>query len=158
MKLFPNINQTIVLTGDCSKITNLLHNNTRQKGDGIREGDRLFRGIVNGNHFKISLDVRENMNFMPLIIGRFENTSNGCLLFLNYQLYWGTIVILGFWLVITVLLAFFFYVVKREVLYGTIALAFGILNYSITMFNFNRMVNKSRGVLEQILGIENVRR
>lgn len=146
----------MILTGDCSKIANLLHANIRQKGDDIRGGDRLFRGILDGNHFKITLDQRENINFLPLISGRFENTSNGCLLFLNYQLYWGTIIILGFWSVITVLFAFFLYMIQHEVLYGTIALVFGILNYSITMFNFNRMVKKCSGIIEQILGIENV--
>jgi hypothetical protein len=153
MNLIPFFSETLVLKGDCAETIECIENNTRHKGDGLEEGSRLFRGIVDDRGFRISLDIREHVNFLPLISGRLENTSSGCLLFLNYQMLWGSLVMVGFWSIIAILFTLFFIFVHNEPVYGWIALIIGLGNYVVTLLSFNRMVKRSRAHFLEILGL-----
>ena len=153
MNFIPYFSETLVLKEDCVETIECIENNTRNKGDGLEEGSRLFRGIVDNTGFRISLDIREHVNFLPLISGRLENTSSGCLLFLKYQMLWGSLVMVGFWSVIAILFTLFFLFVHNEPLYGWIALIIGIGNYIITLLSFNRMVKRSRTHLLEVLAL-----
>ena len=153
MNLLPYFRETLILAGDCAETFECIQNNTRFKGDGLEEGSRLFRGIMDDTGFRISLDIREHVNFIPLISGRLENTSSGCLLFLNYQMLWGSLVMVGFWSIMAILFTLFFLFVHNEPLYGWIALILGLGNYILTLLSFNRMVKRSRAHFLEILGL-----
>ncbi|MFC2124939.1 hypothetical protein ACFLU5_09025 [Bacteroidota bacterium] len=149
------MSETLVLEEACAMAIERIENNTRQKRDDIEEGDRIFRGIVNESGFKISLDIREHVNFLPLVSGRSEDTSSGCLLFLNFQMLWGSLVMVEFWSIIAILFTLFFMFIHNEPLYGWIALILGAGNYIITLLSFNRMVKRTRSQILEVLNIGN---
>ena len=153
MNFIPFISETLVLEGECAETAERIDDNTRQRGDGIEEGNRHFRGTVDESGFNISLDIREHANFIPLISGKLENTSSGCLLFLNYQMLWGSKIMVGFWSLMAILFALFFLYIHNEPLYGWIALTIGVANYIITLWSFNRMVKRSRSQFLKVLGM-----
>jgi len=155
MNIYPYRSETLILDSDCEEISRIIEMNTRQKGDGIEEGNRVFRGVFSESGFKITLDIREHVNFIPLISGKLEKTSSGCLLFLSYQMLWGSLVMVAFWSLMAVLFSLFFIYIHNEPLYGWIALAVGFGNYIITLLSFNRMTKRGRRELMEILRMDN---
>jgi hypothetical protein len=162
MRVFPYKQQMIVLPFSADQAEYLLDTYTKairkEEGD-IREGEKIeglykFNGYVKFRHFKISKKVKHPHNFLPLIKGTIESTSTGCILFVQYHLFFGTLFTMILWSVLTLFTGVYFLFHLSETTIGSIAFGLFFLNYIVSVANFNIQVNDSRRLLEETLDLE----
>jgi len=120
--------------------------------DSTTSVQQLFNGIVKPTSFRISKIVKQPDNFLPLIIGKIEPTSNGSILFLKYQLFFSSLFFISFWSVITLLITIILIFVYHSYLYALLAFGFGMVHYSVAMINFSKQVTQSKLLLDSIFG------
>jgi hypothetical protein len=152
MNLLPATSDTIVLGISAEKAISLLHQHTQsgnEKKDSYHEIH--FIGEVGKDSFSISLKILKPNNFIPLINGRFESTSTGCLLFLNYSLFKSTGVYLIFWSTFTLIASLVALFLLNEVWYAAGAISALLLIQWIAWGNFNLQVKNSRDKLLALL-------
>lgn len=99
MTLLPNHYETFVLTQSSLEVIKKIREVTTSK---IlmqnQEGPQFrFTGWVREKRFRISLKISRPNNYIPLVVGRIEATSSGCIVFINYQLFPVTRIFLIFW-------------------------------------------------------------
>lgn len=156
MRLLPYQQETFVLPYAAEEVLNRLRALTRPV-DGefeysyAEENRFLFNGIVSRQGFRISRKISKPENFLPLLSGRLEATSVGCLLFVSYRLFFATTLFLVFWSVVCLLLCLFFLIYHEAWLYAAIAFGVGCVQYVIAVKNFGLQVQRSRQALEKVL-------
>lgn len=156
MQLLPYRQETFVLPYAADEAIRRLHPRTRPVEEGIQfskleERSFLFNGLVLENRFRISRRVQKPENFLPLLVGSFESTSVGSLLFVRYRLFFSTAMYLVFWTVICLLLSLFFLIFHQAWLYAAIAFGTGCVQYVVAIKNFSFQVKRSRQELEKVL-------
>ncbi len=158
MDWLPIKTETLILPYDSVELVARLKTAVRplpadEKNEENREWLDSFRfnGIVSASSFRISKIIKQPENFLPLIIGQIDNTSTGCILFLKYKLFFGTLFYLIFWSVLTLLLTLFFILLHNNYLYGMVSLGFGVASYAIALANFKIQIGKSKKLLDLIL-------
>jgi len=114
----------------------------------------FFNGIVGQNGFRISKVVDRGDTFLPLLLGKVEETPRGCILFLQYKFFPGAIFFLSFWTVILLITASFYVLVVPNFLYAGIAVVLTAVNYLIALFFFNRQVKSAREVFHKLLNFQ----
>lgn len=115
-------------------------------------GKFLFKGSWNSEAFTVSLILRINDNFTPLINGYLQSSSSeGTLVKVVYGMFPPTKRLLTFWTVLTLLITLFFVAVYQAWLYGAISGAFCLVNYVLSRENFFGQVRKSRRMLNKML-------
>ncbi|MEM6844828.1 MAG: hypothetical protein AAF632_21615 [Bacteroidota bacterium] len=117
----------------------------------VQEANFLFNGVVEANEFRLSRKITRPNSFLPLVIGRVAPTSKGCIVFLSYQLFSSTLLFIGFWSILTFLIATYFFLYEKLYGYGTIAIVTGIINYVVVLLNFQKQVRISRRLIRHIL-------
>jgi hypothetical protein len=114
----------------------------------------FFSGIVGQSGFRISKVVNRGDTFLPLLLGKVEETPRGCILFLRYKLFPGAFFFLSFWTVILLAASAFYILITPNYLYATAALGLTALNYFVALFFFNRQVKISREILNKHLNFQ----
>lgn len=109
-----------------------------------------FNGWVEDNKFRISKRISHPDNFLPIIEGHIEATSSGSIVFLSFKMFFSALLMLMFWTIISLLLAIFFLFIYHEPIYASIALAVGLIQYTVALLNFNRQVAKSWRTLKEV--------
>ena len=117
----------------------------------VVEKDFLFNGWIRPEAFRVSQKIKRPNNFLPTVTGSIEATRQGCLVFLRYRLFSATIMLLCFWLVVTFSLAAYFFFYEKIYTYALITFLAGIMNYLVTMANFNKQVKVSSQLIKQAL-------
>ncbi len=117
----------------------------------VPEQNFLFNGWVKENHFRLSRKILRPDNFLPIIDGRIEGTSKGSIIFLKYRMFFATITFLVFWSVVTLLIAFYFYLFEKIYLYAALSLLIGVMNYVIALLNFKKQVRISSRILQEAI-------
>ena len=117
----------------------------------VPEHHFMFNGWVRKDHFRLSRKIIRPDNFLPIIDGRVEETSKGCIIFLKYTMFFATIVFLVFWSVITLLIALYFYLIEKIYLYAIISFTIGIINYTVAVLNFKKQVKISSHTLKSVI-------
>lgn len=110
------------------------------------EGLYKFRGVIKPNKFIISKKSGYYQPFVPLIVGKIDTTSNGCILHLTFKLFNNT----QFMLLFSTLFFFGFGVVELlndHITTSGIFFGLCLLNYAVAFSNFNVHV---RDALKQI--------
>lgn len=158
MNLLPHYSETLVsplskeeVISQLNKVTfwvNYLDKRTQQNQDAF------FNGIVGQDEFKLSKIVDRGDTFLPLILGKVEETPRGCILFLEYKLFPGAIFFLSFWTVILLAIAAFYILINPNYFYATVAVGLTAINYFIALFFFNRQVKNSRQIFHKHLNFQ----
>lgn len=148
MILIPAKDETIVLPIDFITVFNKLVNQIDMDNG---NPNKLFNGRINNNIFKISQKIKRPDNYIPLIIGKIEETSKGSIIFLKYRLMFSTKMFLIFWSVILILLTLFFSIMYEAYLYAGIAAVLGGINYAIVYYNFKKKVKINHELLIKLL-------
>ncbi len=158
MEYLPFRSETIVLAHDARevnsrliKVIKPLESNGEQIPPQEKTSSYLFNGILKEDRFTISKIIKQPENFLPLISGRIEPTSAGCIIFLKYRMFFSTNLFLGFWSVVTFLMTLLFVIGYSNYLYATVCFGFGIANYSIAIANFNAQIKQSKRLLHKVL-------
>lgn len=155
MNFVPAFSETLVLAYSAKEAKEQLKINVKPSPDDafipkLHEQDYLFTGWVRNGKFRIIRNLGRPENFMPSLKGRIESTSNGSIIFLNYRLNFSSVLFLSLWSLITVSMALIFVMVYEHILYATISILAGIINYTFTTFSFQRQVKKTRKVFHSI--------
>jgi len=117
----------------------------------VQEETFRFNGVVEEDEFRISRKITRPNSFLPVITGKVAPTSKGCIVFLSYRLFSSTLLFIGFWSLLTLLIALYFFLYEKLYSYGALALALGIANYTIALLNFRKQVKISSWLIKQTL-------
>ncbi|MFC3879648.1 hypothetical protein ACFOSV_05655 [Algoriphagus namhaensis] len=114
----------------------------------------LFNGLVGDSGFRISKVIDRGDTFLPLILGKIEDTPRGSIIFLKYKFFPGAIFFLAFWSLVLIGFSAFFIWGKADYVYSGICLALAILNYFISNFFFQRQVKLSRKIFINLISFQ----
>jgi hypothetical protein len=115
---------------------------------------KKFNGKVNGKTFHLSLSTDSGDTFLPLIHGNIEHTRTGCIMFLRYALFPGSIFFLYFWLFVTLLIGLFFLAAEKDWLLAITSFGAGAGNLAFAWAHFNRKVKKSQDIFREMLSLQ----
>lgn len=113
-----------------------------------------FNGFFKENEFRIFKSLQAPQNFIPLVIGRIEPTSGGCILFITYTLFFSTRMFLIFWTLICIGFVLFFSLVHQNIFMAVVAFVLGLINYLIAVAGFKMHLKKTRRELHEIFSIQ----
>lgn len=113
-----------------------------------------FRGAIQEAGFRISRKVTYPESFMPVIDGKIESTSKGCILFIDYNLLKGTRFFMSVSLVFALFLGMFFLLAERNLWYFLASLGFIGVGYGVTWLSFQQKVKMCKELLEEVLDKE----
>jgi hypothetical protein len=110
-----------------------------------------FEGKIKDFEFQITPYSNYPEHFLPLIIGKIEPTSRGCILFLTYRLNNGTLFLWGlsvaiFWFI----LAIYIFILANW-LTVSLLLLFFIGAYAVFILNFRQKVKLTRNLFERLI-------
>jgi hypothetical protein len=156
MNLRPYYSETIVLAFTTDEVEFLFRDATEASREPKVEEkkskrEKLFNGIVKNQHLSISRKIDSPENFLPIIKGSIEATTQGSILFLEYRLFFSTLLFLSFWTFICLVSGSILFFLGENNPIGLYLLLFGLAQYILCMFFFYRQVEKSRDVIYQLL-------
>ncbi|WKN45942.1 hypothetical protein [Tunicatimonas pelagia] len=157
MQLLPAESETLVLPYSGKEVFERIRQVTRPLEPylplSVQEEDFRFNGVVETDEFRLSRKITRPNSFLPIIIGKVAPTSKGCLVFLSYKLFSSTLLFIGFWSVLTLLISLYFFFYEKLYGYGSIAIVIGIFNYVIALLNFQKQVKISRQLIKHTLQV-----
>ncbi|MEQ9443605.1 MAG: hypothetical protein RIG62_31490 [Cyclobacteriaceae bacterium] len=110
-----------------------------------------FNGVVKPDGFHLSRKLTRPNSFLPMITGKVAPTSKGCIVFLSYKMFSATLLFIGFWSIITLLIALYFMLYEKLHAYGGIAIGIGLMNYIISLLSFQKQVVISSRLMKYTL-------
>jgi hypothetical protein len=113
-----------------------------------------FNGMVGQDEFRISKTLKRGDTFLPLITGNVESTPRGSIIFVKYRLFPSTGFFLGFWTVVLLGFAGYYFFAMQNVSYGIICLGLAVINYAMSLFFFNRQVKASMDIFHELINLE----
>ncbi|MBL6449698.1 hypothetical protein JMN32_25535 [Fulvivirga sp. 29W222] len=155
MTLIPHKNETLVAPITALQALSRLSLVTQPAGlsQSHKSPDILFVGHIGKSSFRISRKVNYPQNYLPIIKGKIEGSSRGCIIFIKYRLFFSSILFFTFWTGMTMLIGLFFIFFPKEYGYAIIAFSSGVANYVVTLLNFNKQVKLSRAALDEALNM-----
>ncbi len=121
------------------------------RAEGLPEPRPLFYGQVEEHGFRISRVIEKGDNFLPLLLGKVEDTPRGSILFLRYQLFSITRFFLWFWTGILLGFSLFFFLGSQQFLQGGVCLSLMGLNYALAVFFFHRQLEFSKKLFQEVI-------
>jgi hypothetical protein len=151
ISIFPNDTETFVLPGGRDEILEQISKELNKPFRGFT-GQNLT-GWIEDSKFRLTIQLRRQHAFMPVVAGWIEKTSKGTIVFVQYSLFPGTRLLLLFWTVVLPLTAAF--LSDRYQNYWVLggAILFIVFIYSIAWANFKLHVKTTRAVLHRILNV-----
>jgi hypothetical protein len=127
-----------------------------------RELERTPRGLVGqnlagwivGDDFQLTIQLRRQHMFMPVVTGTVESSSKGSIIFMNFRLFPATRLLLTFWAIVLPLAGLIVSYHYRNffILGGAIILL--IFIYLIAWLNFRLHMKTTRALLHRVLHID----
>ncbi|MEQ8338001.1 MAG: hypothetical protein RIA62_11680 [Cyclobacteriaceae bacterium] len=157
MKFKPFEEETIVSARSQAEIVTQLSKFTHLVTEANVPVRHIFNGNIEKDTFRISLKVNFPQNALPLTIGKIVPTSKGSIVFLKYQLFPATKVMLGVigGIMAAICISFLLiYLEKQEPKYIraiVITLATGAFYYMTLIINFFKRKNQTKSTIERIL-------
>ncbi|MGB3852157.1 MAG: hypothetical protein WA958_19490 [Tunicatimonas sp.] len=155
MRGWPSAQETLVSSLSAAEVVRRLrattNAGTRRDAASPARSTFVFNGQVDSESFRLSQKITRPNNFLPLISGTIEPTSQGCLLFVRYQLFTMTAAFLVFWWVVTLGFAYFLVHYERLYHYAALSVGVGAINYVVALLNFNKQVVISRRLLREVV-------
>lgn len=111
----------------------------------------LFYGKVGAQGFRISRVIEKGDNFLPLLLGKVEDTPRGSILFVRYQLFSPTRFFLWFWTGILLGFSLFFFLGSQQFLQGAACLFLMGGNYALAVFFFHRQLEPSKKLFQEVI-------
>lgn len=153
MTFLPNHYETFVLTQPSLEAIQKIHKVTTTKVllQNQEGAQYRFSGWVQENRFRVSLKISRPNNYIPLVIGKIETTSSGCLVFVTYKLFPVTRMFLVFWSLFITLAGILASYQYQSILYaGASVLILGIIHW-VTWSNFKIQLKLTRQTLLEVL-------
>lgn len=147
--LFPNDRETIVKPESPEEVLFKIASEIQKPFKGLR-GENLT-GWVKDSEFQLTIQLRRQHLFMPVVNGSVEKTSKGVIVFLRYTLFPGTRLLLFFWTCVMLIAGGFmsYRYSNYWIIAGCVAFL-GIL-HGIAWANFNLHVKTTQKILHRVL-------
>lgn len=158
MNIFPHHSEILVSSFSCEEVARKIAAVTKRVnymdyGEYSIESYR-FNGEIDTKRFRLSLLIKRADSFLPLIHGKIEPTSSGCILFLKYTLFPSSIFFLAFWSIVTVLMAVLFMFYDKQWLYAAACLLAGTGNFVFAWVYFKSKLKQSQMIFHQMLSLQ----
>lgn len=153
MNLFPYQNTISILPFTALDLYNKLSQVTQSMHAPLEtiKKECVFLGRVNEEDFIIVKKNKYPEHFLPLIVGKIEATSKGCILLVKYKLFPSALLMLLFFCSLILAIGIFLLLYKREVINFLFLALVSIGIYILCIMNFNQKVAISKKQLENIL-------
>lgn len=153
MTTLPQHHETFVLNKQHEDVIRVLSEKTTNKLllQNQEGGQFKFTGWIKNDRFRISLKIHRPNSYIPLIVGKVEPTSAGCILFITYQLFPSTRMFLTFWSLLIVLVGVFAGYQYESFIYGGGGFTVVAVIHWIAWSNFRMQLKPSREALLQAL-------
>jgi hypothetical protein len=119
--------------------------------EGLPEIRPLFNGSVEEDGFRLSRVIEKGDNFLPLLLGKVEDTPRGSIIFVRYQLFATTRFFLWFWTLALLAFSLFFLLVTNQFLQGGACLFLSGVNYALAVFFFHRQLVPSKKLFQEVI-------
>jgi hypothetical protein len=112
---------------------------------------KTLTGWTRDNRFQLTIRLRRQQMFMPVIDGSVEATSKGSLIFLAYSLFPATRLLLTFWTLILPLVGIFTSHQYKNYWILAGCLGFATVIHLIAWANFRLHIKRTREMLHELL-------
>lgn len=153
MTFLPYHYETFVLTQPSLEAIQKIHKVTTTKVllQNQEGAQYRFSGWVQENRFRISLKISKPNNYIPLVVGKIETTSSGCLVFVSYKLFPVTKMFLIFWSLFITLVGILASYQYQSLLYAVGSLLILVIIHWVTWSNFKIQLKLTRQTLLEVL-------
>lgn len=153
MTFLPYHYETFVLTQPSLEAIQMIHKVTTTKVllQNQEGAQYRFSGWVQENRFRISLKISKPNNYIPLVVGKIETTSSGCLVFVSYKLFPVTKMFLIFWSLFITLAGILASYQYQSLLYAVGSLLILVIIHWVTWSNFKIQLKLTRQTLLEVL-------
>jgi len=121
------------------------------RAEGLPEIRPLFNGLVETDGFRLSRVIEKGDSFLPLLLGKVEDTPRGSIIFARYQLFSTTRFFLWFWTLVLLSFSLFFFLVTNQFLQGGVCLFLSGVNYGLVVFFFHRQLLPSKKLFLEVI-------
>lgn len=144
INLLPHQEETVVLAHEWDTVLARL---SGEIGKPMKAGiPTTLSGWIKDDEFELTLKTRRFNAFMPLVKGRIEPTTKGCILFLNYSLLRANKLFLHFWTFFLIVSGILLIVFEDELL-GNACILLVIFIYGVAWANFKMHLKATRAIL-----------
>lgn len=155
ISVLPYYSETIVTSLQVDEVAALFQHVTAESVQWDREFNlpegKIFYGYVNENHFQLAARNMRLFSFNPLVLGKIESTKNGSIIFLTYQLFVITRIMLLFWTVFLGMTGLFLFIYLENFLLGAGVLLLLTLIHLVVRANFNLQVKPTKQAIFDLL-------
>jgi hypothetical protein len=113
-----------------------------------------FNGIVGRKGFRISQAIKKGDTFLPLLIGKLEETPKGSIIFLEFRPFPTATFFLIFWTIVLTAFCFFYILVVPNIAYCILCASLAVGNYSLSLFFFNRQFKRTRALFYELINFQ----
>ena len=156
ISLLPSHSETIVTTLPAEEIAVLFQRVTAETVEWDQEfklpQGKIFYGYVLQNHFQIAARNMRLLSFNPLVHGKIDATKKGSILFLHYQLFILTRILVLFWTVFLVIASILLFAYRDDLWYGSGTLLLLIIIHLVVRANFHLQVKPTQQAISSLLG------
>ena len=148
IRLLPYKKETLVVAHEWDTILYLLSNELQKP---LKPGiPTSLSGWLKDDQFEVTLKVRRFNAFMPLIQGRIEPTTKGCILFLTYTMLPFNKFFLTFW-TFFLLISGVLLIIYQDELLGNGLILMVFLIHAVAWSNFNLHLKTIRAIFLKTL-------
>ena len=154
--ILPEKNITLVLPFPSHRVERALTEKTLRADvtvpqSSASESAYWFRGDVEQREFVLSLTTKSFHSYTPIINGRIESTSNGCIVFMRYQLFKSTRFFMLIWSALTLFLTLLFSFGIPKMNLALLCILLLVSNYIIAVVSFQKQVKLTQEKINQII-------
>ena len=147
----PEVSETLVVAHRSNVVLQRLVEVTSTRAMEIGTPSKILAGWVKEDRFQLIIRQRRPNSFMPMVEGRVDRTSTGCIIFLQYKLMAITRMYLLLWTVIAFISGMFLTVYYQQVLLGLGCVGIIVLIYAIAWANFRIHRRPLREIIHKVL-------
>lgn len=114
----------------------------------------LFTGVVGRDGFRISRSIKKGDTFLPLLIGKVEDTPRGSIIFMEYRLFPSAIFFLAFWSIVLLSFSLYYLFFAPQLVYSLSCFLLGVGNYALGLFFFNRQYKTSKNLFHELINFQ----
>jgi hypothetical protein len=147
----PEVSETLVVAYRSNEVLQRILEVTSTRAMEMGEPSKILAGWVKEDRFQLIIRQRRPNSFMPMVEGRVDSTSTGCIVFLQYKLMAITRMYLLLWTVIAFISGTFLALYYQQVLLGLGCVAIIILIHAIAWANFRIHHRPLRDIIYKVL-------
>jgi hypothetical protein len=149
INIFPYENETLVASQSWEEIFDRVSKEVRKPAARGIAGN--LTGWVKDDEFQLTLRLRRQQLFMPVVNGTIDPTSKGSLIFLKYSLFPATRFLIMFWTIILPLTGIVISFQYKNYDYLAGFLLFLAILHGIAWANFKLHVKTTRQIIQRLM-------